>query len=220
MSELKLDAQPRSLTGRKVRQLRTQGLVPVVVYGNNQAPVNLQVNARNLQTTLHHGGFSQLVNLNVQDGTTFNVLIREIQRHPVSRAYLHVDMYSVNMTEKQHTTVPVVSTGTPTALVGGLMVLQGMDMVEVEALPADFPASIEVDITSLDTENPITIADLPKLSGVEYLGEPSEHLFTMIAPRVAEEEPAPSEIEAEPEIVGKQDEEQDGEDDKEDNAEE
>jgi len=91
MAELKLDAQPRTLTGRKVRQLRTQGLVPVVVYGNNQPAVNLQVSSRNLETTLHHGGFSQLVQVNVQGGGTHNVLVREIQRHPTSHAYLHVD---------------------------------------------------------------------------------------------------------------------------------
>ena len=204
MSELKLDAQPRTLTGRKVRQLRTQGLVPVVVYGNGQPPVHLQVSARNLETTLHHGGFSQLVRVNVQGGSTLNVLVREIQRHPTSHAYMHVDMYAVNMAEKQHTTVPVVSTGKPTAMLAGLMVLQGMDMVEVQALPADIPASIEVDITNLDLENPITIADLPKIAGVEYLGEPTEALFTMIAPRVEEiEETADEEI-AEPEVVGRE----------------
>lgn len=207
MAELKLDAQPRTLIGRKVRQLRRQGLVPVVVYGNKQEPVNLQVSSRNLETTLHHGGFSQLVRVNVEGGKTLNVLVREIQRHPTSHAYLHVDMYAVNMTEKQHTTVPVVSIGTPDALITGLMVLQGSDMVEIEALPADIPASIEVDITKLDLETPITIGDLPKLSGVVYLGDPTDHLFTMIAPRVEAEEPAPSEVAAEPELVGKADDE-------------
>jgi large subunit ribosomal protein L25 len=212
MAELKLDAQPRTLVGRKVRQLRRQGLVPVVVYGNSQAPVNLQVSSRNLETTLHHGGFSQLVRVNVEGGSTLNVLVREIQRHPTSHAYLHVDLYAVNMSEKQHTSVPVVSTGRPSALIAGYMVLQGVDVVEVEALPADIPASIEVDITNLDMENPITIADLPKLAGVEYLGDSDEQLFTMIAPRVEVEEPAPSEVEAEvePEVVarGKSDEDE------------
>jgi len=97
------------------------------------------------------------------------------------------------------------------ALITGFMVLQGIDVVEVEALPADIPASIEVDITNLDTENPITIANLPQLPGVEYLGDSTEQLFTMIAPRVEEEEPAPSEVTAEPEVVtprGKQDEDE------------
>src|SRR5215207_9230077 len=104
MADLKLDAQPRTLTGRKVGQLRAQGLVPVVVYGNNQAPVNLQVSARNLENILHHGGFSQLVQVKVEGGATHNVLVREIQRHPTKHSYTHVDLYAVNMKEKQHTT--------------------------------------------------------------------------------------------------------------------
>lgn len=211
MSELKLDAQPRSLTGRKVKQLRAQGLVPVVVYGNNQAPVNLQVSARSLEVTLHHGGFSQLVQLNVQGGGSHNVLVRDIQRHPTKHTFTHVDMYAVNMREKQHSSVPVVGAGKPTALATGFVVLQEKDVVEIEALPADIPASIEVDITDLDVENPITIAKLPQLPGVEYLGDPAEHVFTLIAPRVEEEEEeVPTEEMAEPEVVarGKQDEDE------------
>lgn len=220
MAELKLDAQPRTLTGRKVRQLRTQGLVPVVVYGNKQEPVNLQVNARSFELLLRNGGFSQLVEVNVEGGDTHNVLVREIQRHPVNHSFRHVDLYAVNMLEKQHSSVPIVSTGHPTALIGGLMLLQSQETVEIEALPADIPASIEVDITMLELERPITIADLPKLTGVTYLGEESEYLFTLATPRVAEELEKLDELDAlasadgemaEPEVVGE--ESDDGEED-------
>jgi large subunit ribosomal protein L25 len=213
MAELKLDAQPRTITGRKVGQLRAKGLVPVVVYGNNQAPVNLQVSARNLENVLHHGGFSQLVQVKVEGGSTHNVLVREIQRHPIRHTFTHVDLYAVNMAEKQHTSVPVVSTGRPNAMVTGFMVLQDKDMVDIEALPADIPASIEVDITELDLERPITLADFPQLAGITYLGEEHEHFFTLIQPRVEEIEEEPSEELAEPEVVarGKQEDEEDEE---------
>lgn len=210
MSELKLDAQPRTLTGRKVRQLRAQGLVPVVVYGKDQVPVQLQVVARQLDTTLHHGGFSQLVTVNVQGGGIHNVLIREVQRHPVTNRFTHADFYAVNMSEKQHVSVPVSGVGKPAALATGLMVLQGMDMVEIRALPADIPASIEVDITALSPDTPITIANLPKLPGVEYVSEADGNIFTMIETRVSQEEEAPIDETAEPEVVsrGKQEEEE------------
>jgi large subunit ribosomal protein L25 len=212
MSELKLNAQPRQVIGRKVRQLRREGLVPVVVYGQNQTPVNLQVNERQLELTMQHGGISQLVQVVVDGGATHNVLVREVQRHPVSHHYLHADFYAVNMNEKQEVSVPVVSNGEPDALATGLMVLQALDAVHISALPADIPASIEVDITKLDPDTPITIADLPAMPGVEYLGDPGEHLFTMIATRVQEEEEeAPTEEEmVEPELVarGREDEEE------------
>ena len=142
MADLKLDAQPRTLTGRKVRQLRVQGLVPMVVYGKTQEPVNLQVSSRALETTLHQGGFSQLVQVNVEGGGSHNVLVREIQRHPVTHAFTHVDLYAVNMREKQHVSVPIVGIGKPDALVTGFMVLQALDAVEISALPPIYlPAS-------------------------------------------------------------------------------
>ena len=205
MSELTLTAHPRAITGRKVRQLRRQGLVPVVVYGKTQAPVSLQVDARALDTTLHHGGFSRLVELTVEGGGMHNVLIRDIQRHPVTNAFVHVDFYAVNMTEKQEVSVQVVSTGRPMAVMTGLMVMQQMDAVEISALPADIPAVIEVDITNLDVEAPITVADLPTLPGIEYMSEPDEPIFMLIATRAAEEEETEgAEVEmAEPEVVGR-----------------
>jgi large subunit ribosomal protein L25 len=126
---------------------------------------------------------------------------------------MHVDLYAVNMAEKQHASVPVVSTGKPAALVGGLMVLQAHDVVEIQALPADIPASIEADITALDLERPITIADLPQLPGVTYLGDEDEALFTLIAPRAAavEEEEEVAEEMAEPEVVGRGEEDEEEE---------
>ncbi len=208
MSDLKLDAQPRTLTGRKVRQLRSQGLVPVVVYGKRQKPMNLQVQARSLERVLHQGGTSQLVQVQVEGGESLNVLIREVQRHPVNHQYLHADFYAVNMAEKQQVEVPVVAVGRPESLATGLMMLQALDSVEVEALPADIPASIEVDVTGLALDEPITVADLPRLPGVEYLHDPEEVVFTMITTRVEEEEEVVEEA-AEPEVVarGKQEEE-------------
>jgi large subunit ribosomal protein L25 len=205
MSELILEAQPRTLTGRKVRQLRREGLVPVVVYGNLPEPLNLQVASRALATTLQHGGFSQLVELQIEGGAKHNVLVRDIQRHPTAHSFTHVDLYAVNMLEKQHVSVQLTGIGEPASLTSEFMVLQPMDMIEISALPGDIPANIEVDLTNLTSDSPITIADLPVVSGVEYLGDPSEYVFSMIANRVAtieEEEAEAAEADVEPEVVG------------------
>ena len=209
MSELKLEAQPRTMTGRKVRQLRAQGLVPVVVYGKNVAPINLQVNSRSLESILHHGGSSQLVKVAVDGGATHNVLIREVQRHPYNKQYTHADFYAVNMAEKQHVSVPIVGHGKPVGMATGLMVLQALDSVEISALPADIPAAIEVDLSPLDLEVPILVSHLPAVKGVEYLTDVHEHVFSLIATRGEAEEAAPTEEIAEPEVVarGKQEEE-------------
>ena len=211
MSELTLKAQPRELTGRKVKQLRRQGIVPVVVYGPKQEPDILQVNERDFERMLYAGGTSQLVELVTDDGKKHNVLVREIQRHPVNHHIMHADFYAVSMTETQEVEVPIVSVGEPEALGSGLMVLQSLDQVLIEALPAAIPSHIEVDITELDLDRSITVADLPKLDGVTYLTDESEVVFNMVTTRAEEEEEELEEGEmAEPEVVsrGKEEEEE------------
>jgi len=180
--------------------------VPVVVYGNIDEPEILQVNDRNLERTLQGGGASQLVELQVEGGQKHNVLIRDIQRHPVRRTLLHADFYAVNIREKQQVSVSIVSVNQPDAMAGGMLVLQAMDSIEIEALPTDIPAQIEIDISMLDLDNALTVADLPALNGVEYLAELDEAVFTMQVTR--EEEEAPIDAEdvleegVEPELVG------------------
>lgn len=187
MSTLQLDAQPRALIGRKVKQLRRQGLVPIIVYGAVDEPVALQVQERSLERTLQAGGGSQLVQLQVEGGSAHNVLVRDLQRHPVRRSILHADFYAINMQEKQQVAIPLVSINTPATLVGGLMVLQSLDAVEIEALPSDIPGTIEVDVTELTLEKDLTVADLLAIEGVEFVSDPEESIFTMVASRITEE---------------------------------
>ncbi len=206
MADLKLAAQPRTLVGRKVRQLREQGLLPVVVYGKKQAVAeSLQIEARSFDRVLHEAGFSQLVKIDVEGGKTHNVLIRDIQRHPVSHRPLHVDFYAVDLTEKQQVAIPVHAVGKVAVMEVGLMLLQAMDQVTVEALPMDIPSHVEVDVSGLTLDTPITVSNLPQIDGVTYVNEAEDSVFTLIVTRGAiEEAEADAEAEeasAEPELV-------------------
>jgi large subunit ribosomal protein L25 len=202
MDELKLVADRRELTGRKVGQLRRQGLVPVVVYGNVKQPVNLQVEIKMLERTLHAGGDTRLVEVTVNGGGKHNVLVKDVQREPVGHRLLHADFYAVNMTEKQHVSVPLVTTGKPAGMVTGMMVLKLHEAIHIEALPADIPGEIEIDISPLTLDRPITVADLPQIKGIAYLDEAEEVLFNLQQTReeVVEETVT---AEAEPEVVKK-----------------
>lgn len=212
MPDLKIDAYPRTVTRRKTRQLRREGLVPVVVYGEAMQPVNLQVSSREFERVLHHGGHSQLVTVNVDGGGVHNILVKEIQRDPVSRHYVHADFYAVNMAEEQEVSVAVRSVGRPEALAAGLMFYQHVENVHIRALPSDIPAEIEVDITGLTLDDPITVSNLAAIPGVTYLGDPDEVIFSMITTRAEEvEEEAAEEEMAEPEVVGRGKEEEEEE---------
>lgn len=210
MSQLQVTAQPRTLTGRKVRQLRRQGTVPAVLYGKKVAAAHLAVEERSLERVLHSGGLSRIIEVNVEGSGLHNALVRGVHRHPVNHRLLHVDFYAIDMTEKQRVNVPVVSTGKPSVLVAGLLVLQDMDSMLIEAMPADIPLNITVDLTNLNLETPIRVADLAPLAGVRYLADEEEHVFTMVVTR-EEVEPEATEGAAEPEVVagkGKKDEEE------------
>ncbi|RIK42469.1 MAG: 50S ribosomal protein L25 [Chloroflexi bacterium] len=201
MADLQLTAQPRTVIGRQVKQLRNQGIIPVIIYGKTTPATPLQVDERSLERVLHSGGMSRLVSLAVNGDQTHNALIRSVQRHPVSHRLEHVDFYAVNMLEKQHVSVPLESTGRASGLGAGVIVLQVIDHVEIEALPADIPAKIVVDISPLTLERPITAADLPEVPGVSYLTDADETLFSLSVTREeVEEEPEPTEVE--PEVVG------------------
>jgi large subunit ribosomal protein L25 len=209
MAELQITAQPRTIMGRKVRQLRNQGLIPVVIYGKQVAAEPLQIDERSLERVLHSGGMSRLVEVAV-DSKKHNALIREVRRHPVSHRLEHVDFYAVNMSEKQRISIPVEATGRASGIAGGIIMIQNLDHVMVEALPADIPANLVVDITPLTLDRPITVADLPALPGVAYLDEPDTIILSLSVTR-EEVEPTPTEGAAEPEVVaakGKKDEDE------------
>ncbi len=217
MDKLQLGAQDREITGRKVKQVRAEGLVPIVVYGPTQESVSLQVNSREFERTLHAGGISQLVELVVDGGTTHNVLVRELQRHPVNHSLMHADFYVVNMSEKQQVSVAIHGLGEAEGMMAGLMMLQALDQVEIEALPSDIPSHIEIDISPLTMEESITVADLPDMPGIEYLTPADEAVFMLVVTREEEEEEVDEELELEgeamlePEVIsgGKADEEED-----------
>ncbi len=209
MSVLTLNANRRSVTGRKVRRLRPEGIVPVVIYGGGDPPRNAQVEIAEFERVLRDGGNSQLVKVELE-GEDYNVLVKEIQRHPVRHNLLHADFYTVNMAETQQVSVPLVTVGAITVS-ADLVMVQSMDSVEIEALPADIPAQIEVDVSRLETpENPpITVADLPSIPGVTYISDADEPICSLLLSRAAiseeelEEEEDLLDTDVEPEVIGR-----------------
>jgi large subunit ribosomal protein L25 len=209
MSTLTLNATARSVTGRKVKRLRPEGIIPVVLYGREIVPRNAQVDVIEFEQVLHDGGNSQLVQIDLE-GEQHNILVREIQRHPVRHNLLHADFYAVSMTETQQLSVPLITFG-GTSMGTDFVMVQSMENVEIEALPSDIPAQIEVHVSSLESpESPsITVADLPDIPGVVYITDPDEPICSLILSRAAiseEEEEAEAELEetdVEPEVIGR-----------------
>lgn len=204
MQEITLSAQRRTVSGKQVRQLRRDGLIPATVYGRRTEPYSVQVEERALRTVMQRAGGNQLIRLQVGDGEeTHMVLLREIQREPVKRRTLHVDFYEVIMTERIRTEIPMMVVGTsPVVEHGDGLLYHGIEAVQVECLPTDLIPHIEVDVSKLtEVGQEITVGDLRLGDKYQILSDPSEVLARVLPVQEEVVEEAAPEAEAEVEVV-------------------
>lgn len=206
MDNLELKADVRQTGKGHAKNLRKQGLVPVVMYGQGTDADLLQIDARTLGRVMDEAGTHQLVALKVGRKKPVMTLAREIQRDSITRQYLHVDFFKVKMDEKVNASVPLEMVGEAPAVadLGGVLT-QGLDQLEIECLPSDLVSSIEVSLENLKEFNDsIIVADLVVPDTLTILSDPSSMVAKIEAPRKEEElEAAEGEIEAsaEPEVI-------------------
>jgi large subunit ribosomal protein L25 len=195
-----LAVEPRDPSGsRSARRLRRSGKVPGVVYGGSEDPVSFQVDARELRNALAHAG--AVIDLTLS-GATSPVVLKELVRHPVTGATVHLDLLRVRLDQAISSTVVVELTGSdesPGVKEGGVLD-QVTREINIEALPTDIPDSLSFDVSQLVIGDTITLASLTLPTEVKLLDDPESVLVTLNPPRlVIEEEP---EVEEETELVG------------------
>jgi len=184
---------------RSARRLRREGLVPGVIYGGGDEPQHFAVDARTLRNTLAHAG--QVIEVSLDGGANANVLIKDVQRHPVRGEAVHVDLLRVRMDVAIHATVPLDFVGSeesPGVTEGGIF-NQELREANIEALPGDIPESIQHDVSGLEMNATITLEVLTAPPGVTLLDDPETVIATITPPTL---EPVEEEIETETELVG------------------
>lgn len=202
----KLIAHPRLTSGRSaVNKIKQQGLVPAVVYGGQDEPINLSINAREIGNILAHATSEHfLVDLEIADGekkTNRLALVQEVQHHPIKRTVLHVDFHAVRADEKLHAKIPVETVGEASGVknFGGILEIS-MHEIEVECLPKDLPEVITLDVTALEVGEAIHIKDIQLAEGVTARADADLTVVRVAAPKV-EVEPTPGSGEAGPEVI-------------------
>ena len=194
-----LSAEPRSIVGKKVRFLRRQGVVPGNIFGNT-ASTAIQLQARDVEHTIHRAGRTQLISLAVAGGETTTVLLKEWQRHPYKGGLLHVDFFRVTMTETLRMDVPIRVVGeAPAVKLTGGTPFQPLATLSVECLPGDIPETIDVDVSGLMADDDsIFVRDLTVPSGVTVVTDGDEMVVKIMAARVQVEAEEAAEGEAAP----------------------
>jgi len=186
-----LVAQKREILGRKTKHLRKKGLIPAELYGQGVENVHLSIPADAFSNVYKDVGEHAIVNVVIEGGGSSPVLINDVQIDPVSEEILSVDLHQVKMDEKVATHVPIDFEGESPAVrdLDGVLV-KVLDELEVEALPAEIPSSIVVDLSKLtELDQSIYVKDLPKSDSYEITADPETVIASVSEQREEEEEP-------------------------------
>lgn len=198
--KVSLKVEPRQIFGKKLNKIRRQGLVPGNVYGPDFKSQSVSVSQKDLVRTYKKVGETGVVYLSL-DKENIPVLIKTVQKHPVSGFLLHIDFRKIDLSKKIETAVPVKTIGVSEAVsqkAGVLMILS--DTLLVEALPEDIPSHIEVDIAVIkEIGQEVKVADLKK-SDKYVIKTPVEKVVVSVIAH-KEESIVPETAVAAPEII-------------------
>ncbi len=172
------------LGSRNAKRLRRQGLIPGVLYGKaNKAFV---VRERELRIALTGpAGLNGIVDVVIEgQKTPHHAVLKDYQQHPIRGTITHVDFHEVRLDQPIHATILVHLVGeAPGSKLGGV-VQQVARELNVEALPADVPEYVEVDLSELGVGDILRLQDVPPVKGVTFLDDPAETVVaTCSAPR-------------------------------------
>ena len=200
MSILKLKVKNRVIIGKKVKKMRSNGEIPIHMYGNKEASKSLSIEKKTIDTLLTTTGQNVAISLEINGESEENIcLIRDVQRHPVTEEILHVDFLKVDINKKIQVNIPIATTGTASAVwqLGGTL-LQSLQSISVQILPLNIPEKFILDISSLETfENSLFVKDVQNIEGIEINNELETLVARVMPPRVEEDEVAVTEESAE-----------------------
>ena len=195
MSQEIITITKRETTGKgAARAFRRQGLVPAVIYGLNEAPVAITIPAKTVARILaSETGMNSLVHLQ-REGTDIkrHVIIKDVQRDPVTRRLMHVDFMRVDPNHKVKVSVPIVLKGTPAGVKEGGILEFVHRQIEVECLPAFIPAHIDVAVDHLVVGDTLRLDQIQLDSHLTVLGD-AHNVICAVHGKAAEEAAAEGE---------------------------
>jgi large subunit ribosomal protein L25 len=204
MERLKLEISPREGRGKSAtRKLRAQDRVPGVVYGPGVEPTLVTADRLALARVVR-GGANALVDLvGAKSLEGKPVLVKEIQRDPLSRNHVHFDLYAVNLQARLDVEVPIHLVGTPKGVqLDGGVLEPLLRTLEVSCMPLAIPDVINVDVSNLGIGDAIHVRDIQLPPDVVSKIEGDATVVHVVAPRLEEEAApvaaAPAEGEAAP----------------------
>ncbi|MCM2304292.1 MAG: 50S ribosomal protein L25 [Elusimicrobia bacterium] len=169
--EITLNVEVRAAKGTKkdLSTLRAQSTIPAVVYGGEKAPIMVALSEKDLMAARKKGGANAILRLKHTKGEE-TVIVKELQRHPVTDRPVHADFQRISLTQKIEAKVPLNIVGeAPGVKTSGGMMSIDMRELRIKALPTKIPQHIDVDVSKLELHQGISVKDLSLGEGVEVL---------------------------------------------------
>lgn len=187
--KITLSADLREVTGKKVKSIRKDGLVPAVIYEKRKESINLHVPYMPLQKAYSAVGLGQPIEITL-DKKKYLVMIKDVHMDPVKNTIMHVAFHAVNANEAIEAQVHLKMVGQAPATALGLLVRLNVDHITVKGLPGDMPENIEVDISEVTTEDDdIRAVSLHIPTNVEAVDfDPERVIVSVTIPRAVVEE--------------------------------
>jgi len=193
MANAELNVTLREKTGKGVaRKLREQGLVPAVVYGKGFEPCSITFEPRALENAVSSAaGWNTLITLKGAAPVEGKVVVlKDLDLHAIRRTMVCADFHAINLKQKGHFMVPVVTVGTSAGeKAGGLLQILRHE-IEVICLPNAVPQSIEVDVVALEIGDNVHVAELAAPAGTEIPYDANYTILTVAGhkPEIEESE--------------------------------
>ncbi|MFA5056448.1 MAG: 50S ribosomal protein L25 [Dehalococcoidia bacterium] len=187
MKQDELKANTRVVTGKKVKALRREGVIPINLYGPKMESISLQAETDVLRRLINKSGRNALISLKIEgDKKAKQVILRDVQRDALNGKLLHVDLFQVDMSHKLRVDVPIQFVGESAAAKSKRgMFIENMSSLHIEALPADIPQHIEVDISVLvEMGQAIHVRDLKLDSKLLVLNEPEQVIAKVMEAKI------------------------------------
>lgn len=203
-----INATKRDLATNR-EELKKSALMPAVYYAGGKPAVAISVPLNEFKKVWHKAGESSAVKIMIE-GKAVDVLIHDVQNHPITDEPIHADFLVIDMNKKIEVSVPLEFTGVSGAVKSGLGILvKVLHEIDVEALPKDMPHEIFVDISKLETvEDAVVVSDLKVPAGVTIKNDMDSVVASIVAQKEEKEESAPVDLASiEVEKKGKKEEE-------------
>jgi large subunit ribosomal protein L25 len=177
MAELHtISAEIRADAGKRAsRRLRRNGQIPAVLYGADRDPVSLTLDHMSvLHAAEHESFYSSILEIQVGDGRSQRVVVRDMQRHPYKQQIMHLDFMRVSESEVLRISVPLHFVGEDKSAAGktsGVVIQHLVTELEIAALPKDLPEYLDVDLSELDAGDSVMLSDIRLPEGVEIVAQ-------------------------------------------------